>query len=174
LLWASRIDGQKRPELAVELAKAIAVMFPGVVLHIYGTVSAGFEIDLSEVSYKGEFSSFTALPVFDYDALVYTSWFDGLPNIVLEAMSVGLPVIAPDVGGIGEVVIDGVTGLLLDVPDDPGAALITYLNAIQRFYEKPERIADLALAARELLAARHGRVRYLQNIGYLFGGNNGK
>jgi teichuronic acid biosynthesis glycosyltransferase TuaC len=47
------------------------------------------------------------------DILIHASHAEGLPNVVLEAMAVGLPVIATDVGGTREAVIDGFTGFLV-------------------------------------------------------------
>ncbi len=46
----------------------------------------------------------------------------GLPFALLEAMGHRLPVIASDVGGIGEVVIDGVSGILVRPADEHGLA----------------------------------------------------
>jgi glycosyltransferase involved in cell wall biosynthesis len=45
---------------------------------------------------------------------------DGIPNVLVEAMAVGLPVVATNVSAIPELVENGVTGLLLE-PRDPGA-----------------------------------------------------
>jgi glycosyltransferase involved in cell wall biosynthesis len=39
---------------------------------------------------------------------------DGIPNVVLEAMAIGVPVVATDAGGIAEVVRDGETGFLAE------------------------------------------------------------
>ena len=55
---------------------------------------------------------------------------DGLPNVIMEAMSQELPVVATDVGAIGEVVVEGVTGRIV-APDDP-AALAAALTALLR------------------------------------------
>ncbi len=47
---------------------------------------------------------------------------DGLPNVLLEAQSQGLPVVSTDVSGIPELVEDGVNGLLAEAGDVPGLA----------------------------------------------------
>ena len=52
------------------------------------------------------------------DIFVLPSVWEGMPNAVLEAMAVGLPVVATAVGGTPELVVDGVTGLLVR-PRDP-------------------------------------------------------
>lgn len=53
--------------------------------------------------------------------LVLTSDFEGTPNVVLEAMASALPVVATNVGGVPDLVRDGVTGFV--VPRDDEAAL---------------------------------------------------
>jgi len=52
------------------------------------------------------------------DLFVLNSRYEGLPHIVLEAMSAGVPVVATNVGGTAELVQDRYNGLLVD-PDDP-------------------------------------------------------
>lgn len=54
------------------------------------------------------------------DGFVLPSYWEGLPLAILEAMHVGLPVVASDVGGTSEAVVDGTTGLLV-APRDAGA-----------------------------------------------------
>ncbi|MCX5895146.1 MAG: glycosyltransferase [Proteobacteria bacterium] len=55
------------------------------------------------------------LPVIDI--VVLPSLWEGLPNIVLEAMAVGLPVVASRIEGMDEVVLDGETGILFTPGD---------------------------------------------------------
>lgn len=56
----------------------------------------------------------------DMDMLLLPSLTEGTPMVILEAMAAGVPVIASDVGGIGEIIEDSRTGLLIK-PRDPGA-----------------------------------------------------
>jgi glycosyltransferase involved in cell wall biosynthesis len=76
------------------------------------------------------------------DASVLPSSWENFPHTVVEALAVGTPVIATRVGGVPEVVEDGVNGLL--VPPDDRAALAA---AIQRFATDGalrERLRDAA------------------------------
>lgn len=65
------------------------------------------------------------------DVFVLNSTYEGLPHVLLEAMAAGLPVIATDVGGTGEIVESGRNGLLVP-PHDPPAlrqSLLRILNS---------------------------------------------
>jgi glycosyltransferase involved in cell wall biosynthesis len=83
-------------------------------------------------------------------ALALPSYAEGLPVSLLEAMSAGVPVVASPVGGIPEVVVDGVTGFLA-APGDT-AALSRLLRKL---------LLDRALGARIGAAARESvRLRF--------------
>lgn len=51
------------------------------------------------------------------DVLVLTSEYEGTPNVVLEAMASGLPVIATRIGGVPDIVREGTTGFLAEFGD---------------------------------------------------------
>ncbi|MEM7480261.1 MAG: glycosyltransferase family 4 protein [Acidobacteriota bacterium] len=79
-------------------------------------------------------------------ALVVPSTYEGMPLVILEAMEAALPVIASDVSGIPEVVVDGVTGRI--VPPEDSAALAAVLREAQ---DHPERAKDWGQAGRRRL-----------------------
>jgi glycosyltransferase involved in cell wall biosynthesis len=81
------------------------------------------------------------LPALDVFALA--SRTEGMSNAILEAQACGLPVVATDVGGNGELVADGATGLL--VPAGDAAALA---HALGLLAGDPARRAALGAAAR--------------------------
>ena len=64
------------------------------------------------------------------DVFVLPSLAEGISNTILEAMATGLPVIATDVGGNGELVVDGETGFLVPAarPQDLADAIARYVN----------------------------------------------
>ena len=81
-----------------------------------------------KIVFLGFRSDVTAL-MSSADCLVLPSRWEGMPNVVLEAMAIGLPVVATRVGGIPEVIEHGLTGWLVP-PEDPlalAAALATAL-----------------------------------------------
>lgn len=77
---------------------------------------------------QGEALSFTHLPFLDRYALipqysacdfvVLPSFYDGMPNTMLEAMALGIPLLAAATGGMADALEDGIHGLLFD-PGDP-------------------------------------------------------
>ena len=83
----------------------------------------------------------------EMDIFVLPSLKEGLPFALLEAMGHRLPVIASDVGGIGEIVIDGVSGILVRAADEHGLA-----RAILALAADPAMRARMGEAARTRVA----------------------
>jgi glycosyltransferase involved in cell wall biosynthesis len=76
---------------------------------------------------------------------------DGLPNVVLEALASGTPLVATPAGGIGAVVAHGRTGLL--VPERDAGALAA---ALERLREDPALGRAIGAAARRVMEERFG------------------
>jgi glycosyltransferase involved in cell wall biosynthesis len=78
------------------------------------------------------------------DVLVHPSHFDAFPTTLLEAMSASVPVVATAVGGMLEIVEDGVSGVLIGPP--PTAHELA--AAIERLIADPGLRGRLAAAGR--------------------------
>jgi glycosyltransferase involved in cell wall biosynthesis len=72
---------------------------------------------------------------------------DGIPVVLMEALSFGLPVVSSSIAGIPELVRHGTTGLLVP-PGDPKAVA----SAIRRLAEDMVLAASLGRAGRELVS----------------------
>ena len=70
-------------------------------------------------------------------------WEEAFGLVALEAALMGRPVIATRVGGLPEVVVDGVTGILVDKDDSEELA-----SAISRLLKSPEEVIKMGRAAR--------------------------
>jgi glycosyltransferase involved in cell wall biosynthesis len=77
------------------------------------------------------------------DIFVLPSHMEGMSNALLEAMAAGRPVVATDVGGNAEVVLDGVTGLLVP-PRDP----CRMADALLALLDDPARAGAMGAAGR--------------------------
>ena len=91
------------------------------------------------------------------DAFVSSSRLESMPNTLLEAFALSLPVAATDVGGTGELVADGVTGLLVP-PEDP-AALAEAMRRLADDFDARARMgrAGRTVVERLLCPQRKGR-----------------
>ncbi len=78
------------------------------------------------------------------DVLALPSYAEGMPLVVLEAMAQSRPVVASAVGGSPEVVVDGVTGLL--VPPGDVHALAAALRGLLADPERARRLGEAGRA----------------------------
>jgi glycosyltransferase involved in cell wall biosynthesis len=85
------------------------------------------------------------------DGFVLASHNEGLPNVVLEAMASGLPVVATDVGGTREAVLEGVSGFLV-----PARNVEELAQAMTRISHDAALAARLGAAGRERVKREFG------------------
>jgi glycosyltransferase involved in cell wall biosynthesis len=155
-LWASRFCQEKRPDLLLEIAREISE----VDFYIYGDPD-----DVSIKEYKilekmphvflmGKYNSFFEIAeIWNYSGFIYTTKFDGTPNVLLEAGAMGLPVIAPlAVGGIGDLITSR-TGY----PISEANSAELYIDAMRQVVRSPIEAQKRGDALRELVLSRHSR-----------------
>jgi glycosyltransferase involved in cell wall biosynthesis len=88
---------------------------------------------------------------------------DGIPNVLVEAMAAGTPVVASAVSGIPELVEDGVNGLLV-APEAPSELA----DALVRLQGDPALRERLTRAGRDTVAARFDGDRLAGRLAELF------
>jgi glycosyltransferase involved in cell wall biosynthesis len=131
----SSLRPEKAHDVAIAAARLLLPRFPTLRLLVVGDGPLRSEVEraaaplgdrVALAGYRPD-----AMAVLDAaDALLHPSRHDTLPTAILEAMACSVPVVATDVGGIGELVVDGLTGSLIDGPPvaaDLAAALAPLL-----------------------------------------------
>jgi glycosyltransferase involved in cell wall biosynthesis len=91
-------------------------------------------------------------------------WFEGFPNVVVQAMAHGRPVVGTSIGVIPEIVRDGQTGLLC--PQADGAALA---RAIESLCSDPERCVRMGQRGREIAETLYSPDSVLRNWMTVYG-----
>jgi glycosyltransferase involved in cell wall biosynthesis len=144
VIYCGRLVPEKRVDLLIEAWKTVRRHHPSAVLDIVG--GGPCETELRSTAGEGVRFVGEVADVVPYlrasDIFALPSATEGLSNAMLEAMAVGLPVLASSVGGNSDLVADRVTGRL--IPAEDGEALTT---ALLELLEDPDR-ARLGAAAR--------------------------
>lgn len=116
LVFISHIKDEKGVGDILKLAGRLSDEYE---IHLLGPIMESkyrdFNFERYGVKYKGQLKSHQVLEkLMDYDVLLLPSYREGYPGIIIEAMSVGMPVVATNVGGIVEIVENGKNGLLVE------------------------------------------------------------
>ena len=160
ILWASRITPQKRPDILKAISKRVP---EGYSIDAYGRIEKAcyknsYFNDCKNICYKGAFSDISKLPIDEYDAYLYTSQTDGIPNILLEISTLGLPIVATKEGGVPDFIEDGVSGRLVDIDDIDG-----YVGALVDIIDSKKSV-DFVKRAQEKIQERHTWEQYVQKV----------
>ncbi len=84
--------------------------------------------------------------------LLMPSLEEGIPNVVVEAMAIGLPIISTDCGGVSELITDTIEGWLVPTRDPQAMA-----KAVEAFANLAlQKIEEVRLAARKKVEGQHG------------------
>ena len=157
-------SGRISTEKGIDTLLAAAQHAPGVPVHLAGggplfdhyaatatpNVTMRGQLQAAQMAgfYRG--ARFLVLP---------TACFEGCPLVISEAMSHGLPVIASRIGGLPELVEDGVTGFLFEQGNAAELA-----EKIKRLWENPALCRQMGLAGRAKAEREFGEEAYHRQL----------
>ena len=149
-----RLEPQKNQDMLVDAFKLFHEKHPEYKLFIYGEGSYRKELE-SRVDSLG-LNDCIYLPgnvkdIFERlcscEFFVLSSNYEGMPNALIEAMGLGVPVISTKVSGATDLVKDGINGLLIDVNDN-----VSLLDSMNRLAESEELRRNLSQEAIKIVA----------------------
>jgi len=156
LLFVGRLEHQKAPELLMQSAPSILTEFNDCHLLLVGegpmATELAEEAKLSAFSHRIHFAGRRK----DVPSLMRASTlllspsrWEGMPNVVLEAMAAGLPVVATDVEGVAELIEDSVSGWLVG----PNSAQ-KFASALIEVLKTPHNLPHVATTAQTIVSER--------------------
>lgn len=150
--FVGRLEVQKAVHRLIDAAAILSVRWPRLRVLIVGDGALRGELE-ARASYHGLQNVFFAgysddtAPFYSvFDIFALPSVWEGLPLTVLEAMACLCPVVAMNVGGVSEAVVDGVTGFVVpqDSPD-------RFVEAIEALIRNPGLRESMGKAGRALV-----------------------
>ena len=166
-----RMTEEKRPLLWVQVAAAVARRNSATKFLLVGDGPLRNEIEnaakhlgVSEqlilVGHeKDAFSAIAAMDVF-----LLTSRMEGLPNVLIEAQAVGVPVVAVAVGGVAETFEDGVTGMAVQ-----DSSVDSLAGAVDRVLKDSQIRATARARGPDLVKSRFGMPRMVTELMKVYG-----
>ena len=161
-----RLSEPKTPLVFVAALREVITQRPDVCIFIVGdgalrseTERAVVELGVTKhVQFLGLRKDIAAI-LSASDVVVHSSIREGLPRVVLEALAIGTPIVATNVGGVPEVIRDGINGLLVPSQDSPALsrALLATLSDPATTAERTRagRASVDAFSARKMLDDQH-------------------
>jgi glycosyltransferase involved in cell wall biosynthesis len=170
VLFAQRLTQQKGLDYLAALVIALSTtpQFEHIRFTIAGSNGdyEGLARELAErfpnVTYRGFVSDMVGLYA-EHDVAIVPSRWEMFPYSVLEPQAAGLPVIAFDIPGPQDIIVDGVTGWLVP-PGKIDRLQEVVREIIDRHRHDPDTLQTMRRYSRDLALARFKRERVLQQV----------
>lgn len=170
LLTVARLDAQKGVDLLITAAANVLPNHPDawVIIIGDGPLQAALRSQAEATGVKDRIRFLGTrrdVPAWmvSATALVLPSRWEGMPNVVLEAMAAGLPVLATDVEGVSELIQPGSNGWI--VPKENPAALAEVMNRLLR---QPEMTRGMGECSQHIIFERFTNTKILSSYTALY------
>jgi glycosyltransferase involved in cell wall biosynthesis len=131
LVWIGRFTDIKNPTLAIEIMEhlhksdgsniSLTMVGDGELLTGMQNLARAKQLPIQFTGWQTDVYPFLQ----EADALLLTSKNEGLPIVILEAASMGIPTFSTNVGGVNEFITDGSTGFLIDQDSNQAAIYLS-------------------------------------------------
>ncbi len=160
--FVGRLANEKGIRELVQAAALLAETAPSLRIALVGDIDERDPVGrglLEQMAASPNLFRVEATPLIErayagFDLLVLPTYREGLPNVLLEAAAMALPVVATRVTGCVDVVIDGETGLLVPARDEASLAA-----AMQRYADAPTLRRSHGAAARSMVLEKFAQPR---------------
>jgi glycosyltransferase involved in cell wall biosynthesis len=168
--YIGRMSPEKNPIGFVEIVERLHAEIPTLRFSIFGEGSmqkevrarAGASPAAAAITFGG-YAAHARDGLRSMDVLVVPSKLDGRPTVVMEANACGVPVIATPVGGVPELVEDGVNGYLVRLRDHARIA-----ELVRGWIQHPETFVKLRHLSRAKAERDFDRRRMLDDYAKVF------
>jgi glycosyltransferase involved in cell wall biosynthesis len=161
--WVGRANAAKRPQDLPQIAAAVGARVRVVALGAgLGASADGRALEAAGGIVLDESTDPHALYA-AADMYIQTSAWEAMPLAPLEAMMAGLPVVAYDVGGVSEIVLDKETGFCI-----PAASVACLSERVRQLADDAVLRRRLGNAARAYVAAHHSYDGFLDGMEHAY------
>lgn len=184
IVFVGRITPIKGVDILINAAKKVKETTPNLKVYLVGSLGGNFQIRNNITPYAQkmlnisdnccEFPGFISnkiknLLLNSVDIFVLPSRFDNCPLTILEAMARGKPVIASNIGGIPDIVKDGINGYLFEVGNERDLA-----NKIIMLYNNENLRKEMGINSRKLVEDKYTWKKVSKRYLEVFEGLRGK
>lgn len=160
VMWPHRLDKEKRPDALVRIAEEARAQGLPMEFHVHGQRVLHNDADdvmpqLTRlgVIYHGPYAGgLPSLPTEEFHALLLTSESEGMPLVLAQSLLLGLPVVASDVGGVGNLISHRETGMLASGPMDTSG----FVSALKELMDSRTLRQSVIRRGYDRAAAQHG------------------
>jgi len=121
------------------------------------------QVQVLELERNVSFFPFTAEPNYVFERIDITVlpslYKEGLPNVLLESMAMGVPVVSSNIGGVPEIVLDGKTGYMVEPGDKSALA-----DAIEKVWADQDSYQEMKIKARKLIENRFDKATQFEQF----------
>lgn len=154
--WVSRVE----PAKGTEILRLLALKLPGDKFDVYGPVERhahdAADLRVPNIQLHGLVTDVAATDFTTYDGFLFTSLFEGMPNVVLEMAQHAIPLVLADVGGLSYTFADG-AALFVKHDKDAQATADRFAAALERLAAMPiNDVEHMVRHAYERVETRHG------------------